>query len=69
MHKKFTRKVFKNFSKKSPQVPSKVQRSSSKVVMFLSQHSIESRPNSVTELHHSSDKLFAKDQRLCGKIA
>ena len=68
MPKKFTRKVFEFFSKKSAQVPSKVQRSSPKVVMFLSQHSIESRPNCVTKLHHSSDKLFAKDQNLCGKI-
>ena len=68
MHKKFTRKVFKNFSKKSAQVPSKVQRSSPKVVLFLSQHSIESRPNSVAKLHHSSDELIAKDQKLRGKF-
>ena len=68
MRKKYTRKFFEIFSKKSAQVPSKVQRSSPKVVMFLSQHSIESRPNSVTKLHHSSDELIAKDQKLRGNF-
>ena len=68
MSKQFMRKVFEIFSKKSAQVPSKVQRSSTKVGKFFNQQFIESRPKSGTKFHHSSDMLFAKDQNLYGKI-